>query len=48
MSIWMVLPEGTDIMQLEPLIIKYGYWLIFFGVIVEGDTFLVVGVIERV
>lgn len=30
-------------MSLESLIIHYGYWLLFFGVMLEGETFLVIG-----
>jgi len=30
-------------MSLESLIIHYGYWLLFFGVILEGETVLVIG-----
>ncbi|MBL8188758.1 MAG: DedA family protein [Acidobacteria bacterium] len=30
-------------MSLESLIINYGYWLLFFGVMLEGETFLVIG-----
>ena len=30
-------------MSVESLIIHYGYWLLFFGVLLEGETFLVIG-----
>jgi len=34
---------GRVAMSLESLIIHYGYGLLFFGVMLEGETFLVIG-----